>query len=160
MVWKEKLADNPQRLVYGDGRAEITDYGIFDHKNQVSNLLLKGKDFSIKMRVKFKENVTNPIFAFTIKDKKGMELTGTNTLISDTGIEVGEAGKIYTITFKQIESLQGGEYLLSLGCTGYENGELSVFHRLYDVTYITVISENNTIGIYDMYSQIEINCGE
>ncbi|MBU9743091.1 ABC transporter ATP-binding protein [Lachnospiraceae bacterium ASD3451] len=160
VVWKEKLADNPQRLVYGDGRAEITDYGIFDHKNQVSNLLLKGKDFSIKMRVKFKENVTNPIFAFTIKDKKGMELTGTNTLISDTGIEVGEAGKIYTITFKQIESLQGGEYLLSLGCTGYENGELSVFHRLYDVTYITVISENNTIGIYDMYSQIEINCGE
>ena len=60
------------------------------------------------------------------------------------------------MTFSQMMQLQGGEYLLSLGCTGYENGDLVIYHRLYDVTQITVLSEKNTIGVYDMVSQVNL----
>ena len=58
------------------------------------------------------------------------------------------------VSFEQVASLQGGEYLLSFGCTGYEGDDLSVFHRLYDMTYLTILSEKNTIGYYDMYSDV------
>ena len=51
-------------------------------------------------------------------------------------------------------SLQGGEYLLSLGVTGYEGDRFEVYHRLYDVLNITVISDKNTVGYYDMDSEI------
>ena len=53
-------------------------------------------------------------------------------------------------------NLQGGDYLLSLGVTGYEGDTFTVYHRLYDVINLTVISDKNTVGFYDMNSRIEV----
>ena len=58
--------------------------------------------------------------------------------------------------FEQEMNLQGGEYLLSISCTGYEGGEFKVYHRLYDVINITVVSDKNTVGFYDMNSTARI----
>ncbi len=49
-------------------------------------------------------------------------------------------------------NLQGGEYLVSLSCTGYAGGEFTVYHRLYDVLNLTVISDKDTVGYFDMNS--------
>lgn len=59
-------------------------------------------------------------------------------------------------TFEQQMNLQGGEYLLSFGCTGFEADSLCVYHRLYDVTHIGVISSKNSIGFFDMNSKVEL----
>ena len=67
-----------------------------------------------------------------------------------------EAGKECIVTFQQKMDLQGGEYLLSFGCTGYKEGEFRVFHRLYDACNVTVISAKNTVGFYDMNSKVTI----
>ena len=69
-------------------------------------------------------------------------------------------GDEYTVEFTQKMNLQGGEYLLSFGCTGYKNGDFTVFHRLYDACNITVISSKNTVGFYDMDSKVEVRCEE
>ena len=60
------------------------------------------------------------------------------------------------ITFTQEINLQGGEYLLSLGVTGYEKEDFQVYHRLYDALDVTVISDKNTVGFYDMESAITV----
>ena len=65
-----------------------------------------------------------------------------------------EAGNEKHISFKQKMSLQGGEYLLSLGVTGYEKEKFEVYHRLYDVINVTVVSDKNTVGYYDMNSKV------
>lgn len=155
-TWKTELSLNPDCIPYGDERARIVDFAVIDHKNVISNLVMKDKNFEIKMKIQIRESLENPIFAFTIKDKKGTELTGTNTFIEDCSTGIAEAGKIYTVTFSQTMQLQGGEYLLSLGCTGYEGGELVIYHRLYDVTQITVLAEKNSVGIYDMNSKVDL----
>lgn len=154
--WKKELGLNPKCVPYGDGKAQIMDFAVVDHKNVITNLVMKEKYFEIKMKVRFNAQVDHPIFAFTIKDKKGAELTGTNTLFEDCDTGIAEPGKIYTVTFSQMMQLQGGEYLLSLGCTGYENGNLVIYDRLYDVTHITVLSEKNTVGVYDMISKVQL----
>ena len=64
-------------------------------------------------------------------------------------------GDVYDVEFTQKMTLQGGEYLLSMSCTGFEGGEHVVYHRLYDVANITVISNKNTVGVYDMESEVE-----
>ena len=64
-------------------------------------------------------------------------------------------GDEYEVSFTQKMTLQGGEYLLSMSCTGFEMGEHVVYHRLYDVANITVISNKNTVGVYDMESAVE-----
>lgn len=47
-------------------------------------------------------------------------------------------------------TLQGGQYLLSLGLTGYRLETFVVYNRLYDICNIEVLSTRNTIGFYDM----------
>lgn len=156
LVEKKSLNVNPESLEYGNKMAEIIDFSIRDKQNNLTNSIEKGTEFKIIMKVKFYEEIEDPIFAFTIKDIKGVEITGTNTLIEQTEIGNIESGIIKEIVFKQNMSLQGGEYLLSLGCTGFYDGQLNVYHRLYDVCNITVISEKNTVGYYDMSSLVKV----
>ena len=60
-------------------------------------------------------------------------------------------------TFEQEMYLQGGDYLLSISCTGYDStGEFQVYHRLYDALNMTVISDKDTVGFYDMNSKTSI----
>ncbi|WP_044491442.1 Wzt carbohydrate-binding domain-containing protein, partial [Clostridioides difficile] len=122
----------------------------------INNNINKGTIFNIKMKVKFNENIDNPIYAFTIKDLKGTDVTGTNTMLEhiDTN-KYDDKGEVI-IVFKQKMDLQGGSYLLSLGCTGYESEDFTVYNRLYDICNINVISLKNSVGYYDMNSEIEI----
>lgn len=156
--WKEKLGLNAETIEYGDKKAEIIDFGIFDHNDEITNIITKGEKFSIRMKVEFHEAQKKPIFAFTFKDKKGTEITGTNSMLEDCKPVEAKPGQIYEITFSQKAIMQGGEYLLSLGCTTYKGEELSINHRLYDVTYLTVLSEINTIGYFDIGSKASITC--
>lgn len=154
-LMKDKLTINPNRTEYGDGRAEIYDLGLFDERGNLTNLLLKGERFTIKERIRFHADLQSPIFTYTIKDKKGADLTGTNTMYEGADIKPVKSGDGYEVSFTQKMTLQGGEYLLSMSCTGFEQGEHVVYHRLYDVANITVISNKNTVGIYDMESVVE-----
>ncbi len=154
-LMKDKLAVNPNRTEYGDGRAEICDMGLFDGRGNLTNLLLKGERFTIRERIRFHAPIQMPIFTYTIKDKKGTELTGTNTMYEGTDIRPVSDGDEYEVSFTQKMTLQGGEYLLSMSCTGFEMGEHVVYHRLYDVLSLTVISNKNTVGVYDMESEVQ-----
>jgi len=149
-LMKEKITINANRTEYGDGRAEIFDLGLFDARGNLTNLLLKGEMFTIKERIRFHAPLACPIFTYTIKDKKGTDLSGTNTMYEGADIKQVNAGDVYDVSFTQKMTLQGGEYLLSMSCTGFEGEEHVVYHRLYDVANITVISNKNTVGVYDM----------
>lgn len=148
---------NENALEYGTKSGEITEFYLTDEKGIRTNAILKGESFSLTMRVKFHEAVQAPIFAFTIKDKHGTELTGTNTMVEKAFLSSVERGEIKNITFTQRVDLQGGEYLISLGVTGYEEDRFQVYHRLYDVLNLTVVSEKNTVGYYDCNSKIVIH---
>ena len=155
LLMKDQLTINYDRTEYGDGRAEIYDLGLLDERGNITNLLLKGEMFTIRERIRFNAEIQAPIFTFTIKDKMGTELTGTNTMFEGADIKPVKPGDAYTVEFTQKMTLQGGEYLLSMSCTGFEHGEHVVYHRLYNITNVTVISNKNTVGVYDMESQVK-----
>ena len=152
---KDRMNLNPEVQEYGAGRASFEDFGTLDARGNVTNLLLKGEMFTIRERVRFHAPIENPIFTYTLRDKKGTDITGTNTLFEGTEIKPVKDGDVYMVSFRQKMNLQGGEYLLSMSCTGYENGEHVVYHRLYNVLSLTVISNKNTVGFYDMGSEVE-----
>lgn len=154
--WKDSVAANPQLIEYGERTAEIVDYALLDDKGLITNTFMKGTEFSVRMKVQFHEDIAEPIYAFTIKNLQGIELTGTNTLYEKVDVSARKAGEYQEVTFTQKLDLQGGEYLVSLGCTGYRNGEFTVFHRLYDVCSLLVISDRNTVGYYDMNSKVTL----
>ena len=147
---------NPDLLEYGTKSAVIEDYYVTDEADRRSNAIIKGQQCSVHMTVRFMEDLPAPIFAFTIKNIKGVEITGTNTMVEKAFLEPVKAGSVKHITFTQNIDLQGGEYLLSLGVTGYENEDFQVYHRLYDVMNLTVISDKDTVGYYDTNTRITV----
>ena len=149
---------NPNMLEYGNRMAEIIDFEVVDDRGVRSNTIEKGSSFRIRMKVRFNEDIQEPIMAYTFKNIKGTEITGTNTMFEKVQVEKSGKGDVCTATFTQEMNLQGGEYLLSFGCTGYKDGDFTVFHRLYDACNITVVSAKNTVGFYDMNSRVEIQC--
>lgn len=147
---------NPNLLEYGEKSAVIENYGITDEKGVKTTAIVKGSKFTIHMDVDFKEDIAAPIFAFSIKNIKGTEITGTNTMYEKAFLEPVSKGERKRVTFTQEMNLQGGEYLLSLGVTGFDGSDFKVYHRLYDVINITVISDKDTVGFYDMNSTITV----
>ena len=156
LCWKDKLNINPSHSEYGNNFAEIKDFAVIDSKGNISNSLIKGEKFTIKMKIVFYKKIANPILAFTIRDAKGNDITGTNTMIEKIEVVVNKENDLKEISFTQNLNLQGGEYLLCLGCTGYAKGEFTVYHRLYDICNLLVISEKNSVGFYDMNSVITL----
>ena len=76
----EHFLPNPNTLEYGDKQAEIVDFAIKDDKGMFTNTIEKGSTFQILMKVRFNEQIQEPIMAYTFKNIRGTELTGTNTL--------------------------------------------------------------------------------
>lgn len=154
--WMSKMSLNQENVIYGSGKARIVDFGFFDEKGQLTNMVLKKAPFQIRMKVEFAADVEYPIFAFTVKNARGAEVTGTNSMFERLEVPLAKKGESYVITFSQKALMQGGEYLMSFGCTGYENGEFTVYDRLYDVANLTIVSEQDTVGSFDIDSTVTI----
>ena len=150
--WKNHYNLNPDVDEYGNGAAEIEDFAIIDENGNYTNAIVKGTRFRLKSKVKFKQDVHDPIFTYTFKNIQGVAITGTKTMYEKKDVPLAKEGETYVATFEQDMFLQGGEYLLSMSCTGYRDGEFQVYHRLYDVCNVTVVSDKNTVGFYDMNS--------
>ena len=147
---------NIQALEYGTKEAEIVEYYMTDGAGLRTSAILKGEPFTLHMKVKIHKDIAAPIFALSIKNIKGVEITGTNTMVERSFLESVKAGEVLAITFTQKVRLQGGEYLLSLGVTGYEKDAFTVYHRLYDILNLTVISDHDTVGYFDMESDVKV----
>ena len=147
---------NPEALEYGTGQGQILEYYITDDRGVRTTAVIKGTEFTIHMRVRFTADLPAPIFAFSFKNVMGTEITGTNTMIEKAFLESVHSGEVKDITFTQRMTLQGGEYLLSLGVTGYNKDQFEVYHRLYDALNITVVSDKNTVGYYDCESVVQV----
>lgn len=154
--WKEKLILNPKVSIYGNNLGNIIDFAILDRKGNITNIIDKGQEFSVRIKAAFYADIQDPIFAFTILNSQGVDICGTNTMLEKKGYLEVKKGDIKTVTFTQKMDLQGGDYLLSLGLTGYRDGDFVVYQRLYDVCNITVLSEKNTVGFFDMNSKVTL----
>ena len=155
-AWKDSMYTNPKTVEYGTKEAEIVDFCVMNEAGVITNTIDRGAQYKVRMKVKFHQKIQEPVFAFTIKDLKGVELTGTNTLLEDVRLPENEPGMEISVQFEQQMLLRGNEYLISLGCTGYRNGEFTVYHRLYDVCNVAVVSKKDNVGLFATDSVVEI----
>ena len=155
-MWKSHYEINKNVDQYGNKKAVIRDFAILDENGNYTNTLIKGSHFTMKTKVEFMEDVEEPIFTYTFKTVRGVDVTGTNTMYEKKEIKNVKAGDVYEITYEQDIDLTGGDYLLSMSCTGYEKGNLTAYHRCYDLVSVTVISDKYNVGFYDMNSKTTV----
>lgn len=154
-LWKNNFNNNPDVIIYGNKEAEIYDYAIFNSKGEFEPIVDNDEEVSIKIKIKFNENVECPTFSMTIKDFMGKEMCGTNTNIQKIYTGKCEKGKKYICEFKQKIKLSPGKYTLSLSCSKYDmNGTLVPINRNYDAMIFEVISKSPVVGNYALDTEI------
>ena len=156
-LWKSHFSLNPDVIVYGNEEAEIYDFGIFNSKEEFETIVNNNDETSIRLKVRFYEDVECPTFSMTIKDFVGKEMCGTNTNIQKIYTDRCKKGQEYMCEFKQKLKLAPGKYTLSLSCSKYGmNGELIPINRNYDALIFEVMSEKPVVGYYDLDTKIKI----
>ena len=155
--WKENFVQNPNAIEYGNGKAEVIDFGVFDTKGNILNSIDNDKTVVLKSKIVFNEKIVDPIFTMTVKDFKGLDMMGTNTLNEKIVTGIYEKGEEVIVEFKQKLSLAPNKYTLSFSCTHYNaKGELEVLSRKYDALLIDISSNKDCVGLYRLDSDIKI----
>ena len=155
-LWKSYMTLNPSNDTYGSGLAEIEDFCLIDNAGNIANTVIKGDFYSVRIKTRYHASVSEPIIAVSIKNRMGVEITGTNTMFEKLSTGECADGDEIIATFTQRMMLQGGDYLISLGLVGYREGNFTVYHRLYDIFNVQVISSKDTVGYYDMDSEVQL----
>lgn len=155
--WKSHYELNKEELSYGSRELEIVDFGIFTETGDLCVACSKGETYTFRMKVKANADIEEPIFALSVKDVKGQEITGTNTFLENVSTGSLRTGDVVTVSFTQRIDLQGTRFFLSFGVTKYvEDGSLKVFHRLYDIIELPIIAAKTTVGWFDTNTVIRV----
>ena len=156
--WKSKCNQNPDLIEYGNKKAEVIDYGIFDLNNNILNVFDNEETIVLKSKIKFNTDVKDPIFTFTIKDFQGKEIAGTNTDIERVLTGEYKKNDVVICEFKQKIPVISGKYTLSFSCTRFNaKGDLEVLNRKYDALLVEVTTQKNTVGMLRLDSDIKIS---
>lgn len=155
--WFKQMEYNKNVEVYGNEKASIIDYAVFDEKDNIVSSINNDDEYVIKLKVQFNSSIENPIFSFSIKDVRGMDLCGMNTDIQKIKTGHYKKGDIVTISFRQVIPLAPRKYVISFGCSKYtKSGDLEVFSRHYDALFIDIVNERFTSGLFDVKTKIKI----
>ena len=104
-VSMEAKGQNPNALEYGTRQAQIEEFYITDDRGVPTNAILKGSMFTIHMRVRFMDHIPAPIFAFSVKNVIGVEITGTNTMIEKAFLDSVELHSFPTRRSSDLKSV-------------------------------------------------------
>ena len=156
-LWKSRFNENPNLITYGNGAAEVIDYGMFDLSDNFMTMIENDKEIVLKSKVIFHEDVKDPIFTMTLKDFKGLEICGTNTVIEKIITGEFKKGDIAITEFRQTFNVAPGKYTLSFSCTHFNNrGDLEVLDRKYDALLVEVLSVKEMVGLLKINSDVNV----
>jgi lipopolysaccharide transport system ATP-binding protein len=135
-------------LRYGDRKAEILGLVILDEKREPAAALESGKYYHFQIRVVVHENLSDIVAAFLVRDLRGIDLYGTDTLLQEITIPPHQRGQMFAVEMYIKMSLAPGRYFLTPSVTR-SNG------KQYDLQYDAVLFE--VIGDGKAYSNSRAN---
>ena len=144
-------------FAYGGEKGEIRNIQVQNAQGQEATVLVSGELFSVRFAVHAHESIVEPIYAMTIRDSKGQQIYGQNTLFARVPTEDLKEGDEVEVVFRQTANMGIGDYLISLGLTRFEGEHLRVIHRRYDALQVKVLNTDGSFGIANCFSSIEWN---
>jgi lipopolysaccharide transport system ATP-binding protein len=150
---------NPNEHRWGDRRALITHYELFDGSGDVcAGMLSSGDKLTIKMRVEAFSDISKVIYGVTVKSGDGKNIYGTNTRLRESKTDGLTEGDIVEVTFSLTFNLLGGDYFISLGVAEDDpvKDNLAIDRR-YDLIHINLTPTIEEFGIAAMDGQIAID---
>jgi lipopolysaccharide transport system ATP-binding protein len=147
---------NKNEFRYGNGFAKIIDFQILNAQGEEVTSIKSRDIVLIRFKVKGYQSVEKPVFGIIVKTKDGIELYGTNTLLTETEMPPIKRGEQVLVESKIHFILQSGDYFLSAGLAEINSEGISPIDRRYDLIHITILPSDKSFGIVNLVTDIKV----
>ncbi|WP_246606619.1 ABC transporter ATP-binding protein [Novilysobacter antarcticus] len=142
---------------YESRGARISDPHLVNADGERVNVLVPGRPYRYRYRVKFDSDARLVHFGMMIKSVAGVELFGMASHAFGDAIDSVRAGDVYLVEFNFDSKLLPGTYFMNAGVNGCAQGvDGSFLHRMLDVLMFKVEHRANDrvkVGFYDLASE-------
>ena len=141
---------------FGSFQAVITDFGVENSDGHPSEKLISGHPARFHMNVHFDTVVDDPIFGLLLKNRFGVEIFGTNTMLRKQATGRFEHDQTAEVVFDLPLHLGAGIYSASFAVHNVE-GHYYDYHTDAAVFEVTGVVE--TIGLLNLPTQVTVTRG-
>jgi lipopolysaccharide transport system ATP-binding protein len=141
------------RLRRGDGRAEIANLELLGESGRPTAVVRSGELTVVRVTVRFRHAVADPVVGLMIRSRAGMNVYGTNTELE--GLKLGPcgAGETLQLTFAFRCELCNQEYTLTIASHDPDG----VWHDwLEDALAFTVADSRYTAGVANLRATVRL----
>lgn len=143
----------PPSLRLGDGRAELVSIETLDQQGRPASVRRSGEQVGVRVRVRYREAVENPVIGIMIRTSIGMEVYGTNTELEKLDFGPRAAGETVAILFSLHCNLCPREYTLT-AASHDPDGELHEW--LEDAVAFQIVDSRFTAGVAKLRAGVSV----
>jgi len=153
-AWGETI---PPRLApsyrRGDGRAEVLSIETLGANGQPTSVWKSGEYVSVRARVRFHEDVQEPVIGMLIRTRIGFEVYGTSTALEGVAAGPRKAGETLAVTFQFLCDLCPQAYTLTLAS---HDPDGTAHDWLDDAVAFSVADERGTPGVANLRAKVTV----
>lgn len=141
---------DPNAASFGQGGARIQDVGLLDENEQPLAWIVGGEKVILRVVVHTIKDLDAPIVGFYVKDRRGQELFGDNTLLSykDQQVYSPEGSVLQADFVFYMPLLPAGEYSITIAVANSVQDDIPVQHHwIHDAVMFKSESSSVTNGI-------------
>jgi len=136
----------------GDGRAELAGIEVIGEDGSPTLVLRAGENATVRVRVRFQQDVADPVVGILIRTRIGMEVYGTNTELEGLKLGPRQAGEAVRVDFRFHCGLCPREYTL----TAASHDPDGVWHDwAEDALAFSIAGARYTAGVADLGASVE-----
>ena len=136
----------------GDGRAAIERIEILGEAGESTTVLHSGEDASVRIAVRFKNSVGDPVVGIMIRNRIGLNVYGTNTELERIKLGPIDAGAVARVTYNFPCALCPGEYTV----TAASHDPDGLWHDwLEDAVAFSVVDSRYTAGVANLRARVK-----
>ncbi len=143
-------ASVPGCMRYGNGRAEITGLAICDREGRPARTVESGSDCTVRFAIVAREDLDDLVAGMLIRDRRGVDLYGTDTLLRGVPVEAVKTGDAVQVVFRLSMWLASGTYFLTASAARSDG-------KQYDLLYDGLQFEVTGDGLAYTNSLVNLN---
>lgn len=142
---------------YGNHKAEILGIGLYDERGRRIHAAQGGQTVLIRVSVFFLEDVQQPFIGFLIRNRLGLSLTGTNTLMEGCPTRPQIKGSTCTAEFRlQLPLLYIGNYSFAFAVAEGTLDDYAICDWIENAYVIEIITTTLVHGLLRLPCEVEV----
>jgi len=152
--WGETVSENiGASLRRGDGRAEVLSIATLGGSGVATTVWRSGEDVSIRVTVRYRSAIQNPVIGIMIRTRIGFEVYGTNTEAEHVPLGPCAAGDTVAVTFSFPCRLCPQTYTITAAS---HDPDGTAHDWLDDAAGVTVTDDRYTAGVANLRAKISV----